>query len=211
MFFWHFPLFESVHTLPWIHYEPTNARHTMLYNVMFAVHDLYVGECPPRSCIMKDQCTCPPAPGLGQVPLNSIKPSPPDICLYVINPTPPPPPSLGSYLYVKGQLDWCIYTVRTKLPILSISLNSPQKNIIKKLKNPPPLKTYSNKTMIHPRISFLFFSWTIMSWCIITRTSISLCCKGVSQSGGYGDIVGSSWGGYTHLENIGFDIAFFGS
>ena len=126
-------------------------------------------------------------------------------------PNTPPPPSLGSYLYVKGQLDWCIYTVHTKLPILSISLNSPQKNIIKKLKNPPPLKTYSNKTMIHPRISFLFFNWTIMSWCIITRTSISLCCKGVSQSGGYGDIVGSSWGGYTHLENIGFDIAFFGS
>lgn len=70
----------------------------MLYNVMFAVHDLYVGECPPRSCIMKDQCTCPPAPGLGQVPLNSIKPSPPDICLYVINPTPPPPTILRELL-----------------------------------------------------------------------------------------------------------------
>ena len=36
------------------------------------VHGLYAGECPLKLCIMKFEGTCPWAPTLAQVPLNSI-------------------------------------------------------------------------------------------------------------------------------------------
>jgi hypothetical protein len=72
---------KSIHILTKLHsfevimyHGLCNAHQGMFYAIMidYTVHGLYAGECPLKLCIMEFEGTCPRAPTLAQVPLNSM-------------------------------------------------------------------------------------------------------------------------------------------